>query len=1386
MYPVTSEFKAAAKAPVQEHRLYGTIGSVAFDESNIIDGSFHITNQCTDTHDVVLGSVYTGTLTATFRGLSISRYAWIGKRITVYFGLKTTPTTWEDIPMGIFTIKEAKHSAEGVSVTAYDDMIKLDKKFKKSKFKEPAKIYNFLTTICNTCGLILEDSEQTIQSRPNGNTLLGIVGTASNSKLKKYANDIETYRDLVFWIAQSMACFATINKLGHLMFVPYKNENNVVDEITEEHRIAGAVFDDFTTNYTGIYVTNTADGEEIYYGYDEQELEQEISDVESDIRDVNIQLEQLAYQYQQGQITEAEYKRQKKILDKQLKNLDKRLVWLNEALDKAQHEEDGLYMDLGENPMMQADGVGNTPTTMRRRILNALDAISYTPFTCDTVCGAHYDLGDIIRFTGGHATELGEVCCVMAYDFTMNGTYQMQGFGSDPSKGVMKSKNSKKADKANRNADNSAKNTTGSTAPTSGNDGDLFIQVNDNVGADNIYTGGGMTLDSSSGDASTGYTATAHCIDDTRDESIYFKFDGLTVGGTYTMSGSIQIDGDLVNWGQHFFCIACRTVEGVVAGIPCTPGGTVTELSDGTAITLYYDNLEHTYQITFTATATTYYVSINISYLMNTWASPPRTYPTTVSNMKISEGDAPSSGEPSGIKVYTNDQWKNLDYVKKVKQVQTSSGGTKIATAKNSDGSSTDIYAPTIPVEDVKVDGTSVVSDKIASINTMTGADASNAGTKGLVPAPAAGDNQKFLCGDGTFKTVSGGGSITPNPSGTATANLEKVTIESTIYAIKDTNAVHSTDKGVANGVASLDANGKVPTAQIPSLDSTYLPLAGGEMTGEINTYEPVQDIMAAIQPKTAYYGSIGASARPYRFGYFQGAVLGGSGGTGGAGAKLGTLLMYTGSGAKYAVITPDSNQSGNEVALTLPSASGTLALTSEIPTKTSDLTNDSGYVTTDEKVKQVNTTENTGKRVLLSYNATNDTETNSVLKSDKLTFNPNTGRLNVENVTGTGHYDIVTIPVVNSPQAGWRRVCKLKTISVGYPNGILQFKGGYNYGSPTTAVVSFSTMHNMASMVILSNANVSGVIQKARIAQGDSGSEFWLDVYLIAVSGGNVSGQSVLISGNCKVTDVQNSSAIYTGTATERASVDFTYERLTGSVVTSDSIGANSLAYISKGSGSSKFLREDGTWQTVTASWSGGTVSQDILPSSSTVHLGSSTSPFESYTGKYVYANDTVFAGKASTTTGKVTLRQSNSSYSSIIQPSDTALSAAQTFKLPNTGGTLLTDSDVATSIANDSKIPTRSAVFNDCAKNVRGNTSYSTIRAALVDNNINSGVTFVNAQNCTDNPAGKGTVTTAMICKHGTGGTYSFIWVFGGGGLWMTYIGSSVPASLTFTKKL
>lgn len=55
----------------------------------------------------------------------------------------------------------------------------------------------------------------------------------------------------------------------------------------------------------------------------------------------------------------------------------------------------------------------------------------------------------------------------------------------------------------------------------------------------------------------------------------------------------------------------------------------------------------------------------------------------------------------------------------------------------------------------------------------FTGTDGVNAGSAGLVPAPMASDDDKYLKSDGTWATVSGGGSITPvQTTGTSTTDV--------------------------------------------------------------------------------------------------------------------------------------------------------------------------------------------------------------------------------------------------------------------------------------------------------------------------------------------------------------------------------------------------------------------------------------------------------------------------------------------------------------------------------------------------------------------------------------------------------------------------------------
>lgn len=59
-----------------------------------------------------------------------------------------------------------------------------------------------------------------------------------------------------------------------------------------------------------------------------------------------------------------------------------------------------------------------------------------------------------------------------------------------------------------------------------------------------------------------------------------------------------------------------------------------------------------------------------------------------------------------------------------------------------------------------------------AADNIFVGATSAAPGSKGIVPAPQAGDDTKFLKGDGTWATVSGGGVTVVQTTGQSTTDV--------------------------------------------------------------------------------------------------------------------------------------------------------------------------------------------------------------------------------------------------------------------------------------------------------------------------------------------------------------------------------------------------------------------------------------------------------------------------------------------------------------------------------------------------------------------------------------------------------------------------------------
>lgn len=257
MYNVSNAYKVAMAKPVQQGKLSGTIASaegswsVDYTENNIEKGSFSLTNQCSGNDNVEIGTVYTAELDCVFMDVGIERYQWLDAVLTPSHSLRLGDGTYEAVPLGVYNIKEANWVKNGVEIKAYDNMVKLDKTCNIKTMQ--GSVFSFLSMAALTCKIELAQTEQEIQALPNGDTDLTLF----------VENDIETWRDLVSWCAQTTGTFATMNRQGKLELRQYKTEP--VDEIGWERRINGAKFSDYATRYTGMSCVNIAEKSTTYY-----------------------------------------------------------------------------------------------------------------------------------------------------------------------------------------------------------------------------------------------------------------------------------------------------------------------------------------------------------------------------------------------------------------------------------------------------------------------------------------------------------------------------------------------------------------------------------------------------------------------------------------------------------------------------------------------------------------------------------------------------------------------------------------------------------------------------------------------------------------------------------------------------------------------------------------------------------------------------------------------------------------------------------------------------------------------------------------------------------------------------------------------------------------
>lgn len=361
MYPVSEAFLSAVQENTRSYYWTGKITTKTgvvheFSEKEIVKGSGYISAQCCDSNEMELGTVYASEMGITLF-LDVDRYTLEDAKVELFYHLELEDGSWEEVPMGIFEVSEANRKIKCLDIKAYDYMLRFDEPF--NGFETVGNAYDFMDLCSKACGVELAQMREEIEVMPNGAEVLSVYTE----------NDIETYRDMLYYVGQVLGGFFCINRVGKLELRKYGSEP--VMEIGSRHRFSSS-FSDFITRYTAVSSTNLKTEMAEYY---------------------------------------------------------------------ALEPDDGLTMNLGVNPLLQF-GVDETRKELCTNILSDLAVINYVPFDSETIGNPALDLGDVLKFSGGHA-DSAKLSAVMSMQIKIGGKQTLKGVGKNPRLARAKSKNDK-------------------------------------------------------------------------------------------------------------------------------------------------------------------------------------------------------------------------------------------------------------------------------------------------------------------------------------------------------------------------------------------------------------------------------------------------------------------------------------------------------------------------------------------------------------------------------------------------------------------------------------------------------------------------------------------------------------------------------------------------------------------------------------------------------------------------------------------------------------------------------------------------------------------------------------------------------------------------------
>lgn len=261
MFAVSEKYLAAIQDNTRSFYYAGTITTPAgivyeFDSKDIVKGSGYLVNQSCSEGEMSIGNAYAAELGITLYS-KLNRYTLEGAEIRLSFFLEVASGEYEEVPMGVYEICEANVTRNCVAIKAYDYMLRFDKACgRRSVINGTA--FDLLSLACEKCGVVLHHTKEEMELWANATTVMSLYPE----------NDVETWRDVIYYVAQLLGCFATMNRYGELELRKYGR--TPVMTVTSRQRYSSS-FSDFAVKYTAIRSVNQKTSMSEYYALEEDD-----------------------------------------------------------------------------------------------------------------------------------------------------------------------------------------------------------------------------------------------------------------------------------------------------------------------------------------------------------------------------------------------------------------------------------------------------------------------------------------------------------------------------------------------------------------------------------------------------------------------------------------------------------------------------------------------------------------------------------------------------------------------------------------------------------------------------------------------------------------------------------------------------------------------------------------------------------------------------------------------------------------------------------------------------------------------------------------------------------------------------------------------------------